>query len=130
MLCLGEGHALLLRLTELIGEDNHEVLAREMLHQLIRQTIHRIFVGDGTPTGSDDYEHVVFADVLCKTGQSVPVGHRCVFAAYVRMNIVHVFADENQTLLPPMKLDATVEVTRHAAQTFQPAVETRFKLST
>ena len=44
MLCLGETHALILMVTILIGEDNHEVLAREVLLQLVRQSLERCFI--------------------------------------------------------------------------------------
>jgi hypothetical protein len=44
VLGLGEAHALILRIAILVGEDNHEVLAREILLQLVRQTLESIFV--------------------------------------------------------------------------------------
>ena len=39
VLCLSKAHALVLSITMLVGEDNHEVLTREVLLQLIRQSL-------------------------------------------------------------------------------------------
>ena len=44
VLSLGEAHALILMSTILIGEDDHEVLAREVLLQLIRQSLEGCFI--------------------------------------------------------------------------------------
>ena len=46
LLVLGrrEGHALILGLAILVGEDNHQVLAREVLHQLVGQTVQCVLI--------------------------------------------------------------------------------------
>ena len=44
MLCFRETHALILRVTELVWEDNHKVLARKMLLQFIWQAFQGVFV--------------------------------------------------------------------------------------
>ena len=130
VLCLGEGHAILLGLAVLVGEDNHEVLAGEVLHELVGQTVHGVLVGDGAFTGGDNDEHVVLIDVAGEIRQLVPVLHLGIFAPHVGMTIVDVFADETETLFPSVELDAAVEVARHATETFQPAMEARLELGT
>ena len=44
VLCLGEAHALILMVAILIGEDNHEILTREVLLQLVRQSLERCLI--------------------------------------------------------------------------------------
>ncbi len=44
VLSLGEAHALILMSTILIGENDHEVLAREVLLQLVRQSLEGCFI--------------------------------------------------------------------------------------
>ena len=128
VLSLGEGHAVFLGVTVLVGEDNHEVPAGEVLHELVGQPVHGVLVGDGAATGGDDDEHLVVADASGETWQLVSVAHVGIFAPYVRVAVVDKFADEDEALLPSVELYAAVEVARHAAETFQPAVEAWFEL--
>ena len=44
VLRLGEAHTVFLRIAELVGEDYHEVLAREVLLQLVRQSLEGCFI--------------------------------------------------------------------------------------
>ena len=44
VLSLGEAHALILMSTILIGENDHEVLTREVLLQLVRQSLEGCFI--------------------------------------------------------------------------------------
>ena len=44
VLSLGEAHALILMSAILIGEDDHEVLAREVLLKLVRQSLESCFI--------------------------------------------------------------------------------------
>ena len=68
VLCCREGHALLLLCTILVGEDNHQVLTGEMLHQFVGQPVERILIRNGTFTGCDYHKHVVLADIFCQSG--------------------------------------------------------------
>ena len=72
---------------------------------------------------------MVFADVLCQTGQLVPMRHEGVFSAHAGMVVVDVFANQFQRLVAPMKLDAAVQIASHASQSLQPAQEARLELS-
>lgn len=60
VLCLGEAHAVLLLFAILVGEDDHEVGAREISRQLVGQAVEGVLVADGALTGGDDHEEVVF----------------------------------------------------------------------
>ena len=51
VLCFREAHTLIFRITELVREDDHEVLAREMLLQFIWQPLQGVLVRDGSLTG-------------------------------------------------------------------------------
>ena len=108
VLCLGEAHAVLLLVTILVGEDNHEVLAREILLQLVRQPLKGVLVGDGTLTGGDDDKQMVVGDVGGQLRQLVPMAHRRKFGTHGVMAVVDILADERQRLLTPMELDAAV----------------------
>jgi hypothetical protein len=46
------------------------------------------------------------------------------------VEVVDILPDEFQTLVTSMELDAAVKVLCHAAQSFQPSVETWLKLGT
>ena len=50
VLSLGETHAVFLLVTELVGEDDHQVLTREVLLQLIRQSLQCVLIRDGVTT--------------------------------------------------------------------------------
>ena len=50
VLGLSEAHAVFLLLTELVREDNHQVLTREVLLQLIRQSLQCGLIRDGAYT--------------------------------------------------------------------------------
>ena len=56
----------------LVGEDNHEVLAGEVLLQLVGQALQCVLVGDGALTGGDDDKQMVVGDVGGQLGQLVP----------------------------------------------------------
>ena len=60
VLSLGEAHVIILLVTILIWEDNHEVLAREIFLQFVRQTLQGILVRNRTFTGGDNDKQVVF----------------------------------------------------------------------
>ena len=63
MLSLRETHPVFLRITKLIREDDHEVLAREVPLQLIRQTFQRSLIRDGTLTGCHHHEQMILKDL-------------------------------------------------------------------
>ena len=63
-----EGHALFLGVTILVREQYHEVLAREMLLSLNRQSLKGALVRNSTLTGCYDDKHVVVADFCCQLG--------------------------------------------------------------
>ena len=79
VLGLGETHAVFLLVAELVGEDDHEVLAREMLLQLVGQPLQGGLIGDGALTGSDDDEEVVGCYLGGQLRQFVPMCHRRIF---------------------------------------------------
>ena len=108
VLGLGEAHALILRITKLIGEDNHEVLAREVLLQLIGQTLKGVLIRDGTLSGGDYHEEMILRDACSELWQFVPMGHWRVFSPHVGMTVVDIFGNQYQRLVTPMELDATV----------------------
>ena len=83
MLGSGEGHALLLGTAVLVREENHQVLAAEVLHQLVGQTLQSVLIRYGTFTGSDDHKHMVVVDVGSQLGQFIPVSHKGVFRPHV-----------------------------------------------
>ena len=60
VLCFREAHALILRVTELVREDDHKVFAREMLLQFIWQPLQGVLVRDGSLTGGHHHEQMVF----------------------------------------------------------------------
>ena len=128
VLGLGETHTVFLGVAELVGEDNHQIFAREVLLQFVGQTLEGILVGDGALTCCDDHEHVILYDGGGQTRQLVPVPHRRVFGTDAGVAVVDVFGNEDERLLPTMELDAAVELLGKAAQTFQPTVEARLKL--
>ena len=99
-----------------------------MLHQLVGQAVHGVLIGNGSTAGGHDDEHVVFANVFCQTRHFVPMVHDRIFASDAWMSVVDKFADECQTLFASMELDPTLQIGCHAAKTFQPAMESRFKL--
>ena len=78
----------------LVREDNHEVLAGEVLLQLVGQPLQCILIRDSTLAGGDDDKHVVFADGLGQPGQLVPVGHEGIVGPDGGMLVVDVFANE------------------------------------
>ena len=91
-----EGHALLLLCTILVGEDNHDVLTREVLHQFVGQPIQCILIGYGALTCGNHDEHVILAHLFGKFGQFVPVSHICVFRPDVGVVVVDVLPDQFQ----------------------------------
>ena len=129
LLVLGsrEGHAFFLRIAVLVGEENHEVLAAEVLHEFVRQPFQSVFVGDGAFTGRDDHEHMIVVDVAGQLGQFVPVGHVGIFRPDVGVVVVDVFADEFHRLVTSVELDAAVQVAGHTTKTGEPAVESGFE---
>ena len=128
VLGLGEAHAVLLRIAVLVWEDDHEVLAREIFLQFVGQALEGVLVRDGAFTGGDDDEHVVFLNGGSQLWQFIPMGHRRIFRTYVGMAIVDILSYQYERLLTAMELDATIQLSCKTAQTFQPAMETGFKL--
>ena len=104
----GEGHAFLLLCTVLVGEENHEILAGEVLHQFMWQSLQGVLVRDGTFTGCDNHKHVVGTDILCQFRQFVPVVHNGVLSPHAGMVVVDVFTDELQRIITSVELDSAV----------------------
>ena len=129
VLSLGEAHAVVLRgVAKLVGEDDHEVLAREVLLQLVGQPFQRVLVGDGALTGGDDDEHVVVGDGAGQPWQLVPVGHGREVRPHALVVRLQEAADEVEQVVASVELDEAVELLGHAAEAFQPAVEARLEL--
>jgi len=63
VLSLGEAHLFVLLLTELVWEDDHQVFAREVFLQFVRQPLQCVLIGDGAFSGGDNYEKMVFCHV-------------------------------------------------------------------
>ena len=82
MLGLCEAHAVILGITMLVWEDNHEVLARVVFLQFIRQTVDGILVGDSSLTGTDHHKEMVVGNLCGQLWQFIPMSHRCVFCTY------------------------------------------------
>ena len=101
-----------------------------MLLQFIGQPFKGIFVRDSTFSGRDDYKHVIVTDVLCQSRQFVPMGHEGILCTHIGMVVIDVFTYQLHGFIAPMELDAAVQVTRHATEALQPAVEARFELGT
>ena len=110
VLGLGEAHAVILRVAILVGEDDHEVLAGEIFLQLVGQTLQGILIGDGTFTGGDHDEQVVFLDCGGQLRQFVPVGHQLVFRTDIGVAVVDILGYQYERLLSAMELDAAVEL--------------------
>ena len=125
VLSLGEAHLLFLRVTILVGEDNHEICTREIFRQLIRQTVERVLVTDGSLTGCNYYQQVVWTDVAGQLRQFIPVCHIGVLGTYVGMLTIDVLLNQFHGFIAAMKLNATIQLARKPAQTFQPAMEAR-----
>ena len=129
VLSLGEAHALILGVTMLVGEYYHEILAREVLLQFVRQSLQRRLIRYGTLTGCHYHKQMVVVYLGSQLWQLVPVGHVCVLGTHVGMTVIDIFADKCQTLVAPMELYAAVQLTCKTAQSLQPAMESRLKLS-
>ena len=130
VLRLGERHAVFLLVAVLVGEDDHEVLAREILLQLVGQAVEGVLVGDGALTGGDHDEELVVGDMCGELWQFVPMLHAGEFCAYRMVAAVDIFIDERQRLLASVELCSAVELTGQAAEAFEPAVESWFELRT
>ena len=130
MLCLGEAHAVFLLVTILVGEDDHEILAGEVVLQFVGKTLEGVLVGNGALTGGDDDEEMVVGNVGGELRQFVPVGHGGVFGTYRGMVVVDVFGNEGQRLVAAVELYAAVEFAGEAREAFEPAVEAGFILGT
>ena len=129
VLGLGEAHRVLLLVAILVGEDDHEVGAREVFRQLVGQTVEGVLVADSAFTGGHHDEQVVRTYACRQLGQLVPVGHELVLTAHAAVLAVDEVADELERLLASVEQDATVQLFGKAAQTLQPAVEARLVLS-
>ena len=93
VLSLGEAHLLFLRVTILIGEDNHKIRTREIFRQLIRQTVERVLVTDGSLTGSNYYQQIVRTDMTSQLRQFIPMRHVGVLGTYVGVMIIDILLD-------------------------------------
>ena len=86
-------------------------------------------ITDGSLTCGDDYEEMVFVDLLGQRRQLVPVLHLLVVGTRGGMNVLNILADERQRVLSAVELDAAFQIGGHAGQTVNPAVESRLVFS-
>ena len=107
----------------LVGEENHDVLAREVLFYLIGQSFKRILIRHRSLTCCHHDEEMVVVDGGSQFRQSHPVLHLGIVGTRFMVAVVHILPYQLQRVAAPVELNATFQVHRHARQSFQPAKE-------
>ena len=127
MLRLSEGHFVHC-VAMLVGEDDHDVRAREVVLYLFGQMLQRILERHGTLSCRNHYEEVVLLYALRYAWHLVPVGHLGERAAHRGVVVLDVFGYERQRVATSVELRVALHIARQARQAFEPTVEARLEL--
>ena len=112
----------------LVGEDNHDVLAGEIMLYLVGQTFEGVLVRHGALARRDDNEQMVIGDGRGKLRHLRPVLHQRERHAHLGMAAADKLLYQLEHVGAPEELGVALHVGGHAAHALQPAVEARLKL--